>query len=115
VCLSSAVGCSQAKWTRASRDPGEKLGRVVGGYARKVDDTAVSINAPAFMCIPQVQGQHCQGCCWPLRMIRRTLVCCRVVGNIPPEKNGGAHHLFCSCVVVVGSSSMSDVRCVRCP
>ena len=29
------------KWSKASRDPGDKLGRVAGGYGRKVDDTSV--------------------------------------------------------------------------
>jgi len=42
------------KWNAVTKEPGDKMARVVSGYARKVDDTAVSHNAPAFMQIPEV-------------------------------------------------------------
>jgi hypothetical protein len=42
------------KWSKATREPGEKVARVIGGYARKIDDTAVSVNAPQFMQIAAV-------------------------------------------------------------
>jgi len=39
--ISSEGTMLMPKWTKASRDPGDKLGRVAGGYGRKVDDTSV--------------------------------------------------------------------------
>lgn len=44
------------QWNKATRDPGERIGRVAGGYARRIDDTSVSANAPQFMLIPQVMS-----------------------------------------------------------